>query len=96
MGGNKDWGVAPLRLPGMGLFCGEGIITSDGAAWEHSRALLKGLFRTGDIVHFPTLKSATDEMFSRIPDDGGTVDLQPLSYNLVSNLVVRCVCPTEC
>jgi cytochrome P450 len=68
----------------MELFCGEGIITSDGSAWQHSRGLLKHVFRTHNIVHLPTLELATDELFSHIPADGETVDLQPLFSNLVS------------
>jgi hypothetical protein len=81
----NKWGVAPLRLPGMELFCGEGIITSDGLAWEHSRGLLRNMFRTNNIVHLPTLELATNDFFSHIPTDGGTVDLQPLFYNLISD-----------
>jgi hypothetical protein len=81
---NKTWGVGPLRYPGMDIFCGKGIITADGSAWEHSRGLLKNMYRTNNIVHFPTLDTAVDDLFSHLPPEGTTVDLQPLFYNLVS------------
>ncbi|PQE10318.1 cytochrome P450 alkane hydroxylase protein [Rutstroemia sp. NJR-2017a WRK4] len=79
---NKAWGVGPLRYPGMDIFCGKGIITADGSAWEHSRGLLKNMYRTNNIVHFPTLDTAVNDLFSHLPPEGTTVDLQPLFYNL--------------
>lgn len=34
----NDWGVEPVRLPAQRPFCGRGFITTDGSAWDHSRA----------------------------------------------------------
>lgn len=84
VGNNRDWGVEPLRLPGMDLFCGKGIITSDGAAWEHSKGLLKYMFRTSNIVNLPAVDVAVKDFLTHIPSDGATVDLQPLFSHLVS------------
>ena len=39
-----DWGVQSYRLPGMRPFCGEGVLTTDGSIWEHSRTMLKPSF----------------------------------------------------
>lgn len=83
---NKEWGVEPLRFPGMEPFCGKGIITADGATWEHSRALLKTQFRTNNLVSFPTLDLCLEELFSHVPSDGSTVDLEPFFSTLVSQL----------
>lgn len=68
----------------MKLFCGGGVITADGEAWEHSRGMMKGLFRRDDIVNLHVVDRAVGDLFTHIPDDGGTVDLQPLFYNIVS------------
>ncbi|KAL8895839.1 MAG: hypothetical protein Q9192_003407, partial [Flavoplaca navasiana] len=79
----KDWGVEPLRLPAQDPFCGRGFITTDGAAWEHSRALLKRGFNKANIVAgLEGLGKALEKMMGKIPDDGGTVDLQALLFDL--------------
>ncbi|TVY73557.1 Cytochrome P450 monooxygenase lepH [Lachnellula suecica] len=72
IGLNKQWGVESLRLPGMDLFCGKGIITSDGTQWEHSKDLLKYMFRTTNIVKFSAVDLAVEDLLQRIPNDGTT------------------------
>ncbi|KAL8852436.1 MAG: hypothetical protein Q9221_002666 [Calogaya cf. arnoldii] len=80
---SKDWGIEPLRLPAQDPFCGRGFITTDGAAWEHSRALLKPGFNRANIVAgLEGLGKALDKMMDKIPSDGGTVDLQALFFDL--------------
>ena len=82
----KDWGDEPLRLPAQDPFCGRGFITTDGAAWEPSRALLKPESnRANTVVGLEGLGKALEKMMGKIPDDGGTVDLQALFFGLVSN-----------
>ncbi len=83
----RNWGVEPLRLPAQDPFCGRGFITTDGAAWEHSRALLKPGFNRANIVAgLEGLGEALEKMMNKIPSDGGTVDLQALFFDLVSAL----------
>ena len=94
----KDWGVQPIRLPAQDDFCGAGFITTDGAHWEHSLALLKPSLKKANI-EFSGLERGLQLMLRRVPRDGATVDLQPLLLQLVSldlqmvtaGLVTRCV-----
>ncbi|KAI4235845.1 MAG: hypothetical protein LQ349_002884, partial [Xanthoria aureola] len=79
----RNWGVEPLRLPAQDPFCGRGFITTDGAAWEHSRAMLKPGFNRANIVAgLEGLGEALDKMMNKIPSDGETVDLQALFFDL--------------
>lgn len=81
---SKDFGVAPMRLPGMEYFCGRGFITTDGETWRHSRKLLKPSFDLSNIRDLNTLKGEVDALLQQLPKDGSTVDLQPLLYVMVS------------
>lgn len=85
----NDWGVEAVRLPAQFPFCGRGFITTDGAAWEHSRSLLRPSFYKGNAVHLPTLELYLKQVLDRIPKDGSTVDLQPLLYSLVRSTVIH-------
>ncbi|KAL8965639.1 MAG: hypothetical protein Q9183_003754, partial [Haloplaca sp. 2 TL-2023] len=78
----KDWGVQPVRLPAQDPFCGRGFITTDGAAWEHSRSLLQPSFQKGNAVDLPTVERYLKTVIDRIPGDGETFDLQPLLFSL--------------
>ncbi|KAL9630576.1 MAG: hypothetical protein Q9164_006344, partial [Protoblastenia rupestris] len=79
----NDWGVEPVILPAQHPFCGRGFITTDGAAWGHSRALLRPSFDRGSAIDLPTLEVALSKFINRIPRDASTVDLQPLLFSLV-------------
>lgn len=81
---SRDFGVAPMRLPGMEYFCGRGFITTDGETWRHSRKLLKPSFDLSNIRGLGPLKREVDVLLQELPRDGSTVDLQPLLYAMVS------------
>ena len=83
---SKDFGVAPMRFPGMGYVCGAGFITTDGETWRHSRKLLKPSFDLGNIRDLSTLEREVDTLIQKLPSDGSTVDLQPLLYVMVRHL----------
>jgi len=60
---------------------GKGIFTQEGAAWKHSRELLRKQFvqaQYRDLDHF---REHLDNLIARIPDTG-IVDLQPLFFSL--------------
>lgn len=82
---SKDFGVSPMRLPGMEYFCGHGFITTDGDTWRHSRKLLKPSFDLSNIRDLDILKEEVDTLLKQLPKDGSTVDLQPLLYVMVSH-----------
>jgi hypothetical protein len=79
----KEFGIEPMRLAGMEYFCGHGFLTTDGDIWQHSRKLLKPGFAKSNLVNLDFLSQQVDEMLSRLPADGETVDLQPLLYTMV-------------
>lgn len=73
-----SWGVQPVRLPAFEQFVGAGIMTTDHAIWEHSRALLRPCFSRTQISDFSGIQAHTDRLMEKVPTDGSTVDLQPL------------------
>lgn len=75
-----SWGVQPMRLFGFEPFVGKGIMCSDGAFWEHSRALIKPTFARTQIadLHLNYYAVHVQKLIDFIPRDGFTVDLQPL------------------
>lgn len=79
----SDWGVEPVRLPAQDPFCGRGFITTDGAAWEHSRSLLRPSFNKGTVIDLPILETYLERVIDRIPKDGSAFDLQPMLFSLV-------------
>jgi cytochrome P450 len=80
----EDWGVQSSRLPALGPFVGRGFLSTDGAEWEHSRALLKPSLRRAIIADLEPFESSLREMIGKIPRDGSTVDLQRLFFDLVT------------
>ncbi|KAK8072662.1 cytochrome P450 [Apiospora saccharicola] len=77
---SKDFGVEPMRLPGLEEFCGRGFITTDGDTWYHSRKLLKPSFDLSNIGDLRFLEKEVDRLLETLPDDNSIVDLQPLLY----------------
>ncbi|KAI9708436.1 MAG: hypothetical protein M1820_003896 [Bogoriella megaspora] len=79
---SREWGVGPFRLAAMAPFCGEGLLTTDGAVWEHSRALLKPAFHKESISDLSAFEVLFGQILARVPRDGSTIDLQPLLMSL--------------
>ncbi|KAI4114096.1 MAG: hypothetical protein LQ338_008053 [Usnochroma carphineum] len=79
-----SWGVQPLRLFAFEPFVGKGIMCSDGAFWEHSRALIKPSFTRTQIadIHLSVFDAHVSRLVDLIPADGSTVDLQPFFARL--------------
>ncbi|KAI1407124.1 cytochrome P450 alkane hydroxylase-like protein [Hypoxylon sp. FL1857] len=82
---DHEWGIQPDRLPGMEFFCGQGFITTDGDVWRHSRALLKPSFAKRNLMDLSILSREMDKLLIELPNDGVTVDLQPLLYIMFLN-----------
>lgn len=77
-----DWVAADLRKEALGLLLGDGIFTTDGAFWAHSRALVRPQFEKSQVSeqveHFEKHLSM---LFANI-EDGKIVDLQDLFHRL--------------
>ena len=69
-----------LRTPQFRPVLGSGIFTQDGAAWEHSRALLQPQFRYNRTQNFEQIKICAQRLIDDIPRDGSPIDLQPLCF----------------
>ncbi|KAL8953439.1 MAG: hypothetical protein Q9222_000713 [Ikaeria aurantiellina] len=79
----KNFSMEPLRLDVGGPFFGKGILTTDGAFWEHARALIRPTFSRARFANFTSLAVHVDRLIDLIPADGSTFDLQPLFRRLV-------------
>jgi cytochrome P450 len=80
----KEYGVEPARLSGMEYFCGRGFLTTDGELWQHSRKMLKPGFAKSNLMDLDFLSRQVDDLLTRLPAEGETIDLQPLFYTMVS------------
>lgn len=79
----SDWGVEPDRIGSLEPFCGRGFITTDGSSWERARQLLAPTFRASNLQDFSAFEASLETFLEGIPEDGSTVDLQPMLYTLV-------------
>ncbi|KAL9129513.1 MAG: hypothetical protein Q9217_002037 [Psora testacea] len=78
----KDWELGEDRMKSLVPFLGEGIFTSDGAAWQHSRDMLRPNFARSQINDPELFKKHASNLIRAIPRDGTTmVDLQPLFFS---------------
>jgi cytochrome P450 len=72
-----NWAFVPGREHGLGQFLGKGIFTTDGAAWAHSRNLLKPNFTRFQISNMALFERHFQELLAVIPRDGSTINLGP-------------------
>ncbi|KUI61103.1 Cytochrome P450 52A13 [Cytospora mali] len=77
----KDFGVGQ-RIDTLGPLLGSGIFTTDGAAWEHSRAIVRPTFAKLQVSNLDTFETHVNHLISLIPSNGATVDLAPLFFRL--------------
>jgi hypothetical protein len=84
----NDFGVEPTRKFGTPKFTGDGVLSTDGAAWKHSRAIIRPTFSRREIADLDFLKVHTDRMLALLPKDNETTDLQPLLKRLVCSATI--------
>ena len=78
----KDWNLSDQRKSAFIPLLGHGIFTTDGAAWQHSRDLLRPNFTRSQVGDLATFEAHISQLIDRIPKDGSTVDLQELFFRL--------------
>ena len=78
----KDWSLGDRRKKFFCPLLGNGIFTTDGAAWQHSRDLLRPNFARNLISDLETFERHVDHLVQAIPRDRSTVDLQDLFLRL--------------
>ncbi|KAK3935858.1 cytochrome P450 52A13 [Diplogelasinospora grovesii] len=76
----KDYGFG-CRPAVFAPLLGKGIFTQEGAAWKHSRELLRKQFVRTQYQNFDHFSEHVDNLIACMPSDGD-VDLQPLFFSL--------------
>ena len=61
---------------------GDGIFTQEGAAWRHSRELLRPQFHFKQYEDLDLFRQSVDDLLSCLPQDRAVIDLQPLFFRL--------------
>lgn len=78
----KDWNLTDTRKRAFVPLFGEGIFTTDGVMWQHSREILRPSFARNQIGDLEMLDRHVDHLLQAIPRDNSTVDLQELFFGL--------------
>ena len=76
----KDFNLPDTRKTAFIPLFGRGIFTTDGAAWHHSRELLRPNFVRAQVADLETIEGHVSHLIEAIPRDGSTVDLQELFF----------------
>lgn len=66
----------------LGPLLGQGIFTTDGEYWQHSRAMIRPNFTRTQVSNLEALEEYLQDMFKLIPRDQSEVDLQQLFFRL--------------
>lgn len=76
----RDFAVGPMRRNNKAThpFADKGVNTVDGKEWEFSRFLIKPFFMREAFTNTQRLARHVDRLFDIFPEDGETVDIQPL------------------
>ena len=83
---SKDYGIGWRRKYAFSPLLGNSIILTDGAQWEHSRALLRPSFTRDQINDLSTFEVHVARLIQAIPRNGSTVDLSGLFYRLTADV----------
>ncbi|KAH0542844.1 hypothetical protein FGG08_002798 [Glutinoglossum americanum] len=78
----KDFDLGYKRHRAFYPLLGNGIFTTDGAAWEHSRAMVRPNFSRNQVADLDTFETHIRNLIAHIPRDGSTVNLQDLFFCL--------------
>ena len=73
--------MGPRRAITFPMF-GDGIFTQEGAAWKHSRDMLRPQLQHKQYESLEVFRTAVDDLIHLIQENTGVVDLQPLFFRL--------------
>ncbi|KAI1750385.1 cytochrome P450 52E2 [Xylaria castorea] len=83
-----DWDVPRLRIRGFLPVLGtHSIFTTNGAEWQHSRAILRPAFVRDQISDLACVDRHVRKLIARIPADGTVFDLQALFSMLTTDTI---------
>ena len=83
----KDYGIGSRRKDAFAPLLGNSIVLSDGAQWEHSRAMLRPSFTRSQVGDLPMFEIHVHRLIQAIPKDGSTLDLAQLFYRLTADVI---------
>lgn len=78
----NDWSLPDNRKRALIPLLGQGIFTSDGPAWQHSRDLLRPNFSRTQVRDLDKFETHIQHLLVAIPRDGSIIDLQDLFFRL--------------
>lgn len=78
----KKWSLGTRRKVAFHPLLGAGIFTTDGAAWQHSREMLRPNFARSQVGDLPTFEKHVAHLIEAVPNDNTTVDLGELFFRL--------------
>ena len=78
----KNWNLGTSRKIAFHPLLGHGIFTTDGAAWQNSREMLRPNFVRSQVGDLQTFETHVENLIHAIPRDHSTIDLQELFFRL--------------
>lgn len=85
----KDYALPDERKKMLIPMLGEGIFTTDGAAWQHSRDMLRPNFVRSQIGDIEMFERHVGNLIQAIPQDESQVDLQDLFFSLTLDIATE-------
>ncbi len=85
----KSYSVGEERNKALKPFLGDGIFTTDGAQWQHSRDMLRPCFARSQIGDRDLFEHHFQHLLREIPRDGSTVNLQDLFFRLTLDIATE-------
>ncbi|KAL8854758.1 MAG: hypothetical protein Q9221_000541 [Calogaya cf. arnoldii] len=85
----KSYSLGEGRKQALRPFLGDGIFTTDGADWQHSRDMLRPCFTRSQIGDQELFEKHFRHLLREIPRDGSTVDLQDLFFRLTLDIATE-------
>ncbi|KAF2107238.1 putative P450 monooxygenase [Lophiotrema nucula] len=82
----EKWSIGRERIKHISAYLGKGIFTTEGAAWKHSREMLRPCFERSQVADISIMDNHTNRFMNLIPKDGTTIDLQPLFHQLTLDI----------
>jgi cytochrome P450 len=73
----ESWRVGPLRSFGLKHLAGSGLMSTDGPVWKAHRCVLTSILAQA-AHHQGRFEQHVEWLLALIPEDGSTIDLQPL------------------
>lgn len=76
----SDFGHGPMWHKLWHPFLGDGIFGVDGQLWHDSRSMIRPVFAKDRLRNLAIFDACTDNLLSKIPSSGATIDLKDLFY----------------